>query len=71
MTTATIQAKITELQTPEIESMLIELNKPWDQYLPEERKVKSLLLNEYETREGGEMVEALMDKLDEMVGEAS
>jgi hypothetical protein len=59
-----MQNKITALTTSQIEAALVVINKAWDKFTNEELIVRVAMLNEYEQRNGGEMVDALMDKLE-------
>ena len=59
-----LRNKTAEMPTKNIVDCLLLLNKPWDQYTADERKVRSHLLAEYEAREGGKAVDQLMDQLD-------
>ncbi len=58
--------KIQSLSDEQLEAALVAINKDWNAYTPEERTVRSALLNEYENRNGGDAVDAMMDKLDEL-----
>jgi len=55
---------ISSLATEQVVAALRGLNMAWNEYAPEQRTVRSHLLSEYEQREGGEAVDALMDELD-------
>ncbi|MCP4923130.1 MAG: hypothetical protein GY915_03740 [bacterium] len=59
-----LQNKIKALTTSQIEAALVVINKAWDKFTREELIVRVAMLNEYEQRNGGEMVDALMDKLE-------
>ena len=59
-----LQNKIKALTTSQIEAALVVINKAWDKFTKEELIVRVAMLNEYEQRNGGEMVDALMDKLE-------
>lgn len=59
-----LQNKIKALTTSQIEAALVVINKAWDKFTKEELIVRVAMLNEYEQRHGGEMVDALMDKLE-------
>ena len=59
-----LQNKIKALTTSQIEAALIVINKSWDKFTRDELIVRVAMLNEYEQRNGGEMVDALMDKLE-------
>ncbi len=61
---ALLQNKIKALTTSQIEAALVVINKAWDKFTREELIVRVAMLNEYEQRNGGEMVDALMDKLE-------
>jgi len=59
-----LQNKSKALTTSQIEAALVVINKAWDKFTNEELIVRVAMLNEYEQRNGGEMVDALMDKLE-------
>jgi|TARA_R110000765_G_scaffold400555_1_gene495623 hypothetical protein len=59
-----LQNRIKALTTSQIEAALVVINKAWDKFTKEELIVRVAMLNEYEQRNGGEMVDALMDKLE-------
>ena len=56
--------KIKNLSTATIEATLVYINKPWNMYTQDERQVRADLLKEYETRNGGDALDALMDALE-------
>lgn len=71
MTTATytetrrkFDAVINSMSDEAILEALRQINKPWDQFKPEERMTRAAMLGEYERRHGGDAVDALMDILD-------
>ena len=62
-----LESRIAKMTDDEILAALTQINKEWNAYTPEERTVKSFLLKAYESRHGGDAVDALMDKLDELL----
>lgn len=61
-----LRLKISGMSDEMILASLVQINKPFWDYTPEERKVRTLMLNQYEVRHGVPAVDALMDKLEEM-----
>ena len=62
-----LNRSIASLTDEQILSGLREVNKPWNQYTPEQRVVRARLLSEYESRHGGDAVDRLMDILDHAI----
>ena len=64
---AKMVAKIAALSEDALQEVIVAHNKPRNKRTAEDRLVRALLLDEFENRHGVEMVDALIDKLDEMV----
>ncbi len=62
-----LTAKAEAMTTEQIVDALTMLNREWNEYTPDQRTVRSTLLNVYETRHGGDAVDCLMDVLDDML----
>jgi len=56
--------KVKTMTTNEIVSSLKLINKSWKDFTDAEREVRFVLLGEYESRNGGDALDALIEELD-------
>ena len=61
---ARLTNRIAKMSDTMIIAVLKDMAKPWDQYSQEERMVKAYLYDEYETRNGEDAVDMLLDLIE-------
>ena len=61
---AKLTNRIAKMSDTMIIAVLKDMAKPWDKYTEEERMVKAYLYDEYETRNGEDAVDMLLDVIE-------
>lgn len=61
---ARLTNRIAKMSDTMIIAVLKDMAKPWDKYTEEERMVKAYLYDEYETRNGEDAVDILLDVIE-------
>tara|TARA_R100001163_G_scaffold14222_1_gene13057 strand:+ start:3988 stop:4218 length:231 start_codon:yes stop_codon:yes gene_type:complete len=61
---ARLTNRIAKMSDTMIIAVLKDMAKPWDKYTEEERMVKAYLYDEYETRNGEDAVDMLLDVIE-------